>query len=68
MPGEIGTDEIRNLLEQPGAQLLEVLPKREYEELHLPGAINVPLKSLDASTVQDLDPAQPTIVYCWDYQ
>lgn len=68
MPGEIGIDEIRNLLEQPGAQLLEVLPKQEYEELHLPGAINVPLKSLDASIVQDLYPAQPTTVYCWDYQ
>lgn len=32
-----------------GAQLVEVLPAEEYEELHLPGVINIPLKRLDAN-------------------
>jgi rhodanese-related sulfurtransferase len=48
------------------ALLLEVLPREEYEELHLPGAINIPLKELDAISVRELDPDRDTVVYCWD--
>jgi Alkylmercury lyase len=32
----------------------------------LPGAINIPLKQLDATTAQQLDPARAVVVYCWD--
>ena len=49
-----------------GAQLVEVLPPAEYAEEHLPGAINIPLKQLDATTAARLDPDRPVIVYCWD--
>src|SRR5713226_7265169 len=49
-----------------GAQLVEVLPEDEYRELHLPDAINIPLKELDARHSDRLDPARPVIVYCWD--
>ena len=49
-----------------GAQLVEVLPKAEYDEEHLPGAINIPLKSLDATSARRLDPARAVVVYCWD--
>lgn len=49
-----------------GAQLVEVLPAEEYEELHLPGAINIPLKQLDADAAQQLDRGRDTVVYCWD--
>jgi rhodanese-related sulfurtransferase len=49
-----------------GAQLVEVLPEAEYREEHLPGAINIPLKKLDASTAQQLDRARAVVVYCWD--
>ena len=49
-----------------GAQLVEVLPEDEYRELHLPDAINIPLKELDARHADRLDPARPVIVYCWD--
>jgi rhodanese-related sulfurtransferase len=49
-----------------GAQLVEVLPEAEYREEHLPGAINIPLKQLDATTAQQLDPARAVVVYCWD--
>ena len=35
------------------AQLIDVLPDPEYSELHLPGAIDIPLKQLDReSTAQ----------------
>jgi rhodanese-related sulfurtransferase len=43
-------------------------PSGEYGEEHLPGAINIPLKELDAKTAGDLRPDAPVIVYCYDYQ
>jgi rhodanese-related sulfurtransferase len=57
---------LRRLLDQ-GAQLVEVLPAEEYAEEHLPGAINIPLKQLDAESAAQLDKTQPVVVYCWDY-
>jgi rhodanese-related sulfurtransferase len=51
-----------------GAQVVEVLPHDEYELEHLPGAVSIPLKEIDASVRDRLDPARPVIVYCYDYQ
>ena len=51
-----------------GAQLVEVLPQAEYEDEHLPGAINIPLKELNADTARQLKRGQPVVVYCHDYQ
>ena len=48
------------------AQLVEVLPEREYAEMRLPGAINIPLKRLDADSASTLDRERPVVVYCWD--
>ena len=56
---------LRMLLEE-GAQLVEVLPREEYEELHLPGALHIPLKALDADAARQLDPARAVVLYCWD--
>jgi rhodanese-related sulfurtransferase len=67
MPQAIDIDEIRPLLTD-GAQLVEVLPPEEFEEEHLPGAINIPLKQLTEQATSLLDRARPVIVYCWDYQ
>ena len=57
--------ELRELTAK-GAQLVEVLPEAEYAETHLPDAINIPLKQLDASTAAVLDHDRPVVVYCWD--
>ena len=65
MPRNVDRDELRRLIEA-GAQLVEVLPKEEYEEEHLPGAINIPLRKIDAEASQKLEPNRPVIVYCWD--
>ena len=46
----------------------EVLPEAEFEDEHLPGAINIPLKQLDRERVQDLERGRPVIVYCYDSQ
>lgn len=61
----IDRDQVRRLIDA-GAQLIEVLPAREFEEDHLPGARSIPLKKLDRNAVATLDPKQPIIVYCWD--
>jgi rhodanese-related sulfurtransferase len=61
----VDLDGLRRLLGD-GAQLVEVLPREEYEELHLPGAINIPLKELTADSARQLDPARDVVVYCWD--
>jgi rhodanese-related sulfurtransferase len=66
MSEEIGYARVRELLDD-GAQLVEVLPADEFAEEHLPGAINIPLKELDADSTAQLDKSVPTIVYCWDY-
>ncbi len=67
MPTPIDRDEVQRLV-AAGAQLVEVLPAAEFEEEHLPGAINIPLKELDRETTRQLDRKQPVIVYCHDYQ
>jgi rhodanese-related sulfurtransferase len=65
MPRSILYADLRRLLDG-GAQLIEVLPPKEYAEEHLPGAISVPLKQLDANTAANLDRRRAIIVYCWD--
>ena len=66
MPIAIGRVELLRLVEA-GAQLVEVLPKAEYDDEHVPGAIHLPLKSLRRETAEGaLDRGRPIIVYCWD--
>ena len=68
MPTSIDRHEVQRLLAEQQAQLVEVLPAAEYEDEHLPGAINIPLKQLDRQTTSRLDRSRPVIVYCYDYQ
>ena len=56
---------VRRLIEQ-GAQIVDVLPAEEYAEDHLPGAINLPLRKIEAESCRALDRAWPIIVYCAD--
>jgi rhodanese-related sulfurtransferase len=63
----IRREEVRQLL-RGGAQLVEVLPREEYEEEHIAGAINIPLKELNRKTAMQLDRSRPVVVYCSDYQ
>jgi len=65
MSEKIDYEGLRELLDE-GAQLVEVLPREEYAEEHLPGAINIPLKELDRDSAAQLDKARPVVVYCWD--
>lgn len=67
MPSDVGVSQVQQMLSD-GAQLVDVLPEREYAELHLPGAINIPLKTMTGVTTGMMDRSLPVIVYCHDYQ
>jgi rhodanese-related sulfurtransferase len=59
--------ELRQLTDRESAQLVDVLTRVEYDEEHIPGAINLPLKELDAATAARLlDASRPVITYCHD--
>jgi rhodanese-related sulfurtransferase len=68
MPIPIDRDELRRLLADERAQLVEVLPEAEFEDEHLPRAMNIPLKQLDPDSVQQLERGRPVVVYCYDSQ
>jgi rhodanese-related sulfurtransferase len=61
-------DEVRRLIAEESAQLVEVLPAQEFGEEHIAGAINIPLKDLDERAPVELERERPVIVYCNDYQ
>lgn len=65
MPTSIDLERLQQL-RALGAQIVEVLPPAEYAAEHLPGAVNLPLKQLDATTAARLDRGRPVVVYCWD--
>lgn len=66
MAGALDLPGLRDLLDR-GAQLVEVLPRAEYDELHLPRALSLPLKELDTERAGALlDRSRAVVVYCWD--
>ena len=67
MPKGVYRDDVRRLVER-GAQLVEVLPPEDYDEYHIEGAINLPLKQLNAETARRLDRGRPVVTYCYDFQ
>ncbi len=66
MPTTIDRTMLQRLVAQ-GAQLVEVLPRAEFDEEHLPGAISLPLRQLTAETASTLSKTVPVITYCWDF-
>ncbi|MBM3925026.1 MAG: rhodanese-like domain-containing protein [SAR202 cluster bacterium] len=66
MPTTISRLTVQELMNR-GLQIVEVLPKSEYEEEHLPEAINIPLKELNAARASALRKDLPIVFYCNDY-
>ena len=67
MPRAIDLGETLRLLDD-GAQLLDVLSRKEFADSHLPGAINIPLPELDELAVASLDRKAAVVAYCFDYE
>ena len=63
----IDLEEVRALIAD-GAQMLDVMSRSAYEDSHLPGAIHISLKELDAQSAAALDRDRPVITYCSDYE
>ena len=66
MPKEATREQVQEVLAQ-GAQVVDVLPRDEYDTQHLPGALSIPIREMTAGTVSGLRRDQPVVVYCWDY-
>jgi rhodanese-related sulfurtransferase len=65
MAQEIDRERVRQLM-GAGAQIVDVLPAREYGEDHLPGAINLPLRKIESGATKVLDVTRAIVVYCAD--
>jgi rhodanese-related sulfurtransferase len=68
MPIEIRRKDVKTLVAQGRAQLVEVLPPAEYEREHLPQAVNIPLQEMTSETTRSLRKDIAVIVYCFDFQ
>ena len=66
MPVEIGHDEVQRMV-TAGACLLDVREREGYDAERLPGAVSLPIKSLDRETTAHLDRDRPVITYCWEW-
>jgi rhodanese-related sulfurtransferase len=67
MPIEIRRKDVKTLVAQGRAQLVEVLPPADYKREHLPKAINLPLDKLTAESSKPLRKDQAVIVYGANY-
>lgn len=45
------------------AQVVDVLPDDEYSARHIPGAVSIPLRRLDAEATSVLRRDKPVVVY-----
>jgi rhodanese-related sulfurtransferase len=61
----IEREQVRELMAR-GAQIVEILAPEEFDEDHLPGATNIPLRRIDRDAPTNLKSDVPVVVYCWD--
>jgi rhodanese-related sulfurtransferase len=66
VPESVTREHVQRLL-AARAQLVETLPREEYDELHIAGAVNIPLREIGERALAELDPSRPVIVYCQDF-
>jgi rhodanese-related sulfurtransferase len=66
VPKWIDRAEVRRLV-AADAQLVEVLPRDEFEHEHLPAARSIPLKELDVRARSELELDRTVIVYCYGF-
>lgn len=59
----VDRSELLRLVENEDAQVVDVLPEREYTEAHIPDAISIPLRQLTFDTASVLNRDKPVVVY-----
>src|SRR5678815_54765 len=68
MPIEIRRKDLKTLVAQGRAQLVEVLPEAAFKKEHLPHAVNIPLGNMTATSAKSLRKDMAVIVYGADFQ
>ncbi len=63
MVTDIDRSALLELIDAGDVQIVDVLPESEYLDGRIPGAVNIPLKSLDENTARVLDRGKPVVVY-----
>ncbi len=59
-------EQVRTLVDA-GAQVVEVLERRQYRLAHLPGAVSIRAGELTRPrAASELDPRRPVVLYCFD--
>lgn len=66
MPANVSRADVQRLAAE-GGQIVEVLPDEEYGELHIAGAVNIPLKELGERAPKELDSSRAVVTYCHDF-
>ena len=66
MPENVTRQDVQRLL-RAGGHVVDVLPREEYEERHVAGAISIPLDELGERAPTELDARRPVVTYCHDY-
>jgi rhodanese-related sulfurtransferase len=66
VPRSATREDVQRLAET-GGQIVEVLPREQYDELHIKGAVNVPLRELDVRGPSELDVRAAVVTYCNDF-
>lgn len=59
----VSREELRRRSRAGAVTILDVRPEDEFALGHLPGALNIPLRALEAR-LSELDPAQEIVAYC----
>ena len=59
----IDRTELVRLIDEEAAQVVDVLPDREYTQAHIPGAASLPLRSINGETASVLSRDKPVVVY-----
>lgn len=63
--GRVGVAQFASLIAEPGVKIIDVRTPQEYDDGHIPGAVNIPVQQSDyADRVAQLDPAGTYAVYC----
>lgn len=50
---------------QDSFTLIDARSAQDFEECHIPGAINLPYRNITAERTADLPKDRPLVVYCW---
>jgi rhodanese-related sulfurtransferase len=50
---------------QDGFLLIDARGAQDFEECHIPGAINLPYRKITAESTTHLPKEKPIVVYCW---